>query len=297
WHAASQQRQQVVPVTAIPERRRERLELRVVDPLLVPSDLFGAADLQALPSLQRLDEMAGFEQRFVGTGVEPCVPPTQRFHVKHALFEVMAIDVADLQFPARRRLERFRDAPYLVLVEIEIRHRRVRLGLRPLFLDADGPALHIELNHAVALWVLHPVGEYRRTRGFFRCLPECGLQVVAVEDIVPEHQRAGLGADELLADEECLGDSLRLRLYLVAETHAPGTAIAEALFEAWRVIRRGNDEDVADIVEHQRAQGVIDHRLVVDRQQLLGYDLRHREEARAAAPGKDDALHASPRLA
>ena len=209
----------------------------------------------------------------------------------------MAIDVADLQFPTRRRLERFRDAHDLVVVEIEPRHCVVRLGLRRLFLDADGAASHIELDHAVALRVLHPVGEHRRTRGFLRCLPECGLQVVAVEDIVPEHQRAGLGADELLADEERLGDALRLRLYLVAEAHAPGGAAAEKPFEARRVIRSGNDEDVADIGEHQRAQGVIDHRLVVDGQELFGNDLRHWEEARAAASGEDDALHASPRLA
>jgi len=90
----------------------------------------------------------------------------------------------------------------------------VRLGLRRLFLDAEGPAFHIELDHAVALRILHPVGEYRRARGFLRCLPESGLQVVAVENVVPEHQCAGLGADELLADEECLANALRFWLYL-----------------------------------------------------------------------------------
>ena len=33
--------------------------------------------------------------------------------------------------------------------------------------------------------------------------------------------------------------------------------------------RRGDDQDLADAGEHQRRQRIIDHRLVVDRQQLL----------------------------
>ena len=38
-------------------------------------------------------------------------------------------------------------------------------------------------------------------------------------------------------------------------------------------------------------QRVIDHRLVVDRQQLLADDARERIEPRAGAAGEDDPLH------
>jgi hypothetical protein len=44
--------------------------------------------------------------------------------------------------------------------------------------------------------------------------------------------------------------------------------------------------------EHQRGQRVVDHRLVVDRQQLLAHGLGQRMQARARAAGQDDALHA-----
>jgi hypothetical protein len=46
-------------------------------------------------------------------------------------------------------------------------------------------------------------------------------------------------------------------------------AVAQQHFEARRVLRRGNDQHVADAGQHQRAQRVVDHRLVVHRQQLL----------------------------
>ena len=70
-------------------------------------------------------------------------------------------------------------------------------------------------------------------------------------------------------------------------------SVAEQLFEARRVLRRRDDENVPDPREHERAQRVVDHRLVVHGQQLLGHDLRDRIEPRAGAAGEDDAFHRS----
>ena len=119
---------------------------------------------------------------------------------------------------------------------------------------------------------------------------------MTVKNIVPQHQRAGFLPYEVLSDEKGLRNAVRVRLHGVLEIQSPARAVAEQLFEARRILRCGDHEDIADAREHQRAQGVVDHRLVVDRQELFGYDLRHRVEARAAAPGEDDAFHASPRL-
>ena len=54
--------------------------------------------------------------------------------------------------------------------------------------------------------------------------------------------------------------------------------------------RRRDEQDVADAGQHQRRQRIVDHRLVVDRQQLLRHDLRDRIEPRAGAAGEDDSL-------
>ena len=47
---------QVPPVTVLGKRRREALQLRLVDPARAPGDLFRTRDLESLPFLDGLDE-------------------------------------------------------------------------------------------------------------------------------------------------------------------------------------------------------------------------------------------------
>ncbi len=100
-----------------------------------------------------------------------------------------------------------------------------------------------------------------------------------------------VAADEVAADDEGLGQALGARLDGVAERMPELRAVAEQPLERRRVVGRGDDQDVADARQHQRRQRVVDHRLVVDRQQLLGDDAGERVEARPGAAGEDDALH------
>ncbi len=55
------------------------------------------------------------------------------------------------------------------------------------------------------------------------------------------------------------------------------------------VLRRRDDQHLADARQHQRGERVVDHRLVVDRQQLLADRVRDRVQARARTTGQDDA--------
>src|SRR2546426_5775523 len=50
---------------------------------------------------------------------------------------------------------------------------------------------------------------------------------------------------------------------------------------------RGDDENLPDTSQHQGRQRVIDHRLVVDRQELLALRERHRVETRTSAAGQN----------
>ena len=87
---------------------------------------------------------------------------------------------------------------------------------------------------------------------------------------VAEDQGRVVVADEVGADDEGLGEAVRAGLHGVLQVDAPLAAVAQQLLEARGVLRRGDDQDVADAGQHQRGQRVVDHRLVVDRQQLLG---------------------------
>src|SRR5204863_5867505 len=80
----------------------------------------------------------------------------------------------------------------------------------------------------------------------------------------------------------------------VADRDAPLRAVAEEGLEARHVVRRADQEDVADAGEHQRAERVVHHRLVVHRQQLLAERKRRRVQASAGAAGEDDALARLP---
>ena len=116
-------------------------------------------------------------------------------------------------------------------------------------------------------------------------------QAVAVEDVVAEHERARLAVDEPLADGEGLRQAVRRGLLGVGEVHAVARAVPEQALEVGEVRRRGDDQDVPDASQHEGAKRIVDHGLVVDRQQLLGGHERERVQARAGPAGEDDALH------
>ena len=120
---------------------------------------------------------------------------------------------------------------------------------------------------------------------------QVAAQAVAVEDVVPENERAGLAGGELLADHERLGQAVGARLDRVGQVHAVVRAVAQQALEVRQVGGRGDDQDVADAGHHEDGQRVVDHRLVVDRQQLLAGDGGERVQARARPAREDDALH------
>ena len=113
---------------------------------------------------------------------------------------------------------------------------------------------------------------------------------MAVEDVVAQDQCTGLSGDELLADDEGLGEAVGHGLDGVGEFNSPILAIAEQTAEHLLLVGRGDDEDVADPRQHQRGERVVDHRFVVNRQKLLADPAGDGPKAGARAPGQDDAF-------
>ena len=92
------------------------------------------------------------------------------------------------------------------------------------------------------------------------------------------------------AHQKCLRDSFRPRLHRILEIQTEARSVAQQLFESGRVLRRGDDEDVAYTRQHQRGKRVINHGLVVDGQQALADRMSHRIQTRARSAGQNDAL-------
>ena len=70
----------------------------------------------------------------------------------------------------------------------------------------------------------------------------------------------------------------------------PLVPVAQQIAERRLVARRGDDQKFADAGRHQRRQRIINHRLVVDRQQLLRQRHGDRVQAGAGAARQDNSL-------
>jgi hypothetical protein len=116
------------------------------------------------------------------------------------------------------------------------------------------------------------------------------MKVVAVEDVVAEDERRALVAEEVGADDEGLGEAVRAGLDGVLQVDAPLAAVSRATVRSAGCPGGGDDQDVPDAGQQQRAQRVVDHWLVVDRQQLLGDGQGSRVQPGAGAAGEDDAF-------
>src|ERR1019366_525390 len=68
---------------------------------------------------------------------------------------------------------------------------------------------------------------------------------------------------------------------------------SEEVLELGEVARSGDDQDLADAGKHQRRKRVVDHRLVVNRHELLADSAGDRVKSCPGAPGEDDSLHGS----
>ena len=266
------------------------------DPAVLPGDLLGDGHGQVLGVLHGADELRGLVEALHGAGVQPRVAAAQRHHGQRPLLQVHLVERGDLQLTARGGLDPMRLGRHVARVEVQAGDCVGALGLGGLLLDGDGPPLAVELDDAEALGVVDVVAE---DRGAARlCVlhgaRQMARQAVAVEDVVAEHERARLAGDEVLADGERLREAVRRGLLGVGEVHAVARAVPEQALEVGEVGRRGDDQDVPDARQHEGGQRVVDHGLVVDRQQLLGGHERERVQTRAGPAGEDDAFHRIP---
>ena len=269
------------------------LQLGGRDPAVLPGDLLGDRDRQVLGVLHGADELRGLVQALHGAGVQPRVPAAQCHHGQRPLLQVHLVERRDLQLAAGRGLHPMGLGGDVARVEVQAGYGVGALGALGLLLDGDGPALPVELHDAEALGVVHVVAEDRGAARL-RVLDgarQVARQAVAVEDVVAQHQGARLAVNELLADGEGLGQAVRRGLLGVGQVHAVARAVPEQALEVGQVGRRGDDQDVPDARQHEGAERVVDHGLVVDRQQLLGGHERERVQAGAGPAGEDDAFH------
>ena len=119
-------------------------------------------------------------------------------------------------------------------------------------------------------------GAGRRPREQFR-------QAVTEKDVIAKNKGRAAAPNEIGSNDESLRETFGPRLNGIGQRNSPLPTVAEQFPEKRKIIRRRDHQNIPDARQHQRGQRVIDHRLVVDRQQLLGAHGRHGIEPCTAA--------------
>ena len=134
-----------------------------VDPAMAPCNFFRAGDLQPLAMLQRSNELARLHQAVVRSRIQPGIAPPHDLDAEQALFQIKPVQVRDFELATWRWLELPGQFHHLAIVEIESRNGIVALGFRGLFFQRQHLAGCIEFSHAIALGVVHVIGENTRS--------------------------------------------------------------------------------------------------------------------------------------
>ena len=224
-------------------------------------------------------------------GIEPGIATAHALDIEVATLQVDPVDVGDLEFAADRWLDRLRNFDHIGVVEIEAGDGPVRFWLLGLLLDGRGHALLVEGHDAITLGVGDMIGEDRRALLARDCGFALLLQLVAVEDVVAQHQCAGATLQKLFADQEGLRETARIRLLRIFQIDAENRTVSQHIAEMRQVMRGGNDQDVLQSRQHQDRQRIVDHRLVVDGKELFRDGECQGIEARSASPRQDNSTH------
>ena len=106
----------------------------------------------------------------------------------------------------------------------------------------------------------------------------------------PSTRHDGSRPIKTLPDEKGLGQAPRIGLLGVFQLQAPLRPVPQKTPKQGQVEGRADDQNLPHPRQHQGRERVIDHRLVVNGQELLAHDARRRIEPRAGPSGKNDSL-------
>ena len=211
--------------------------------------------------------------------------------VEATVRDVMVEDVGDLELAASGGCEAVDDVERVGAQEVHADRDQVGLRRRRLLLESDHPAVGVQLGDTEALRIGHPVQECAGT-------PRPRLEGVgdvrqgrAAQDVVAEHAAEHVVAHEPAREADRVGDAERAALVAVREVKPEMRAVAEQLDDVAHALAADHDEHLADAHRRERLDRVVDHRPVIDRQQVLVGDDRQRVEPRCSAAGEHDFLH------
>jgi len=112
---------------------------------------------------------------------------------------------------------------------------------------------------------------------------------MAVKQVVAEDQRFLHTSQKSFTNQKSISQSIRAWLLCVLQLQPPALTAPQQLPEMRQILRCRNNQNITDTRQHQGAQRVIDHWLVIHWQQLLAHRVRDRMQPGSITTSKNDA--------
>ena len=90
-----------------------------------------------------------------------------------------------------------------------------------------------------------------------------------MEDIVAQNKARAIITNKIGTDSKRLCQTIRRWLLGILKVNTVVAAITKQALEARKVIRSGDYENISDTGKHKHRDRIVDHRLVINRHQLL----------------------------
>src|ERR1044071_4290012 len=114
---------EIPPILVILKRLGQLFHLLRCNITCPVSDFFRTGYFEPLPFLNGLNKQRGLDQGIMCPCVKPCDASSQNLDSQCTLFEVAAVYVGNLQFPARGWFDRMGKSDNLIVVKIEACNR------------------------------------------------------------------------------------------------------------------------------------------------------------------------------
>ena len=215
----------------------------------------------------------------MGAGIEPCETSREGLDLQFTVLQEFLIDSGDLEFASCGGFDTVGYFHYLVGIEVEADYGIVAFRMFWLFLDGKAVAVPVEFGYAVAFRVIDPVAENCGFIFFFsslNCVFEYFGESCSMEDIVTEDEAGGVIAYKVLADDEGLCEPVGRGLFGVGEVYSIIAAVTEEALESGEILRGGDYQYITYSGKHEGGDGVVDHRLVEDGEELFAYAFGNR---------------------
>src|SRR5205809_8062163 len=110
---------------------------------------------------------------------------------------------------------------YIMVIEIQSGHCIRRSGLFGFLFQLAGFAIAVKLHNAIAFRVTDRISKNRGAAFALAGALENEAEILAIKNVVAQHQRATIITDEIAANQKSLGQPSRSGLHGIADLHAP----------------------------------------------------------------------------